>query len=64
MRIAREIAGTMSRMFGAETGWNQDFDLLSSEFGTRVPEDLFTLNVREHDASLLVDDKHRVRSGV
>jgi hypothetical protein len=51
-------------MFGAEAWWNKQLDFLSGEFGARIAEELLALGVGEHDTALLIDHKHRVRSGV
>jgi hypothetical protein len=59
VRIAGEISGAMPGMFGAEAWWNKQLDFLSGEFGA-----LLALGVGEHNTALLIDHKHRVRSGV
>ena len=51
-------------MFGAKAGWNQDLDLLTDQFPVGVAEELLALDVGQHDAALLIDNKHRIRSGI
>ncbi len=51
-------------MLGPKAWWNQHFHLLPDKFDTGMSEQLLALHVREHNTTLLIDDKHSIGGGV
>ena len=53
---------TVGRVCAAESLGHQDFDRLPEEIFASVAEQLLRLTVDEHDAPVVADDDHRIRS--
>ena len=51
-------------MFGAKAGWNQDLDLFTNQLLMGIAKELFTLDVGQNYSALLIDDQHRIVSGI
>ena len=63
-RGSAEEPGAVPRMGSAKAIGNEDLDPLPDEFLPGVSEEPLRLGVDQHDAPVLVDDDHGVRSGL